>query len=385
MGTLTDYFGVVGRDSFYEFNTNPAFPGQLNQAFLGKQFDNITALGAGWLRFEFHVEYDATPNGTIDYRKLDWFVSEANRRGIKLLGLLGSGIIKNSLRDLNQAADKADGTNPYIRAYVDRCAEIWSRYPGQIAAWEILNEPNVSYELYRETGGKQQEISPERYATLIAKVRRRFDTLGNKAPVLIGGLLKGVPIENPKRYTTDFLESLYTSKPISFYTKSENHYPWDGVCIHPYPDLSNRSVDPAQQVQTFLQQMYGVMTKYKEPGRIWITELGWEAAPMLDNTLPPNQGEQNQLDFMRAVLNRLLNNLSGAIAHLFWFKLEDFSVDGQQYNNWGLVHLKPGSTDLRVFSPGGEALRYKPAFSLYHSYTDYGVAAGTGTATPDVV
>jgi hypothetical protein len=256
---------------------------------------------------------------------------------------------------LQLPADRTDGTNGYIRAFIARAGEVCQRYLGQIAAWEILNEPNVSAELYNETGGKQQEISPERYATLIAKVRRKFDALRNTAPVLIGGLLKGVPIENPQRYTTDFLESLYTSRPIYFYTRSEKHFPWDGVCIHPYPDLSNLALSPPSQVVLFLQQMYGVMTRYNEPGKLWITEIGREAEPQLDPTLPPGPGEIAQFDFMRSTLYLLLGNLANAIAHLFWFKLEDFSVNGQQYNNWGMVRLKPGGPDLRVYAPSGEA------------------------------
>jgi len=373
MGAFSDYFGIVGRDPNYEFNTNPNFPNAPNQTFLNHQFDNVTALGTGWLRVEFHVERDNATAGTIDYNKWDWFIAQANSRGLKLLVLLGNGIIINGIQELNLPADKSNGTNGYIRGFADRAAEIFSRYPGQIAAWEILNEPNVCVELYGATNGTQQEISPDRFGTLIAKVRRRFDSLGNTVPILVGGLLKGVPIENPNRYTTDFLESLYSSKPITLYSKSEKHFPWDGVAIHPYPDLANPSQNLPLQVEIFLTQIQAVMSRHNEPGKIWITELGLEASANIDPSSLPKLAEQQQLDFMRAVVARLLSNLSGSVIRLFWFKLEDFSTDGHSYYNWGLVRLKSGSDDLQSYAPDGSALRYKSAFSLMRSFTNFGL------------
>ncbi len=371
MGTFSDYFGIVGRDPDYEFNTNPAFPQAPNQAFLNRQFDNISALGTGWLRVEFHVERDNNIAGSINYNKWDWFISQAVARGLKLLVLLGNGIIINGIQELKQPADKSDGTNAYIRGFVDRAGEIYSRYPGQMAAWEILNEPNVCVELYGATNGTQQELSPDRFGTLIAKVRRRFDSLGNKAPILVGGLLKGVPVENPNRYTTDYLESLYSSKPITLYSKSEKHFPWDGIAIHPYPDLANPAQSLSLQVEIFLKQIQEVMSRHNEPGKIWITELGLEATATTDPSNPPGMAEQQQLDFMREVVLRIITNLNGAVVRLFWFKLEDFSTDGQNYHNWGLVRLMPGSEDLQSYAPDGSALRYKPAFGLLRSFTNF--------------
>jgi hypothetical protein len=91
-----EFFGIVGRDPWYEFNTDPErYPVELNRAFLESMMAEMAALGARWVRIEFHAEYDRAPGpGWIDWDKHDWYLWHlAPRYGMKVLTVLGSGIL----------------------------------------------------------------------------------------------------------------------------------------------------------------------------------------------------------------------------------------------------------------------------------------------------
>ena len=93
-GPNADFFGIVGRDPWYEWNTAPArHPNDVNRAVLEGMAAELAAAGAGWVRVELRAEHDErNPGGPgyIDWRKWDWFIREcAPKYGLKVLLLLG--------------------------------------------------------------------------------------------------------------------------------------------------------------------------------------------------------------------------------------------------------------------------------------------------------
>ena len=122
-GPNADFFGIVGRDPWYEWNTDPArFPNDLNRDALEGQARDLARAGAGWIRIELRAEQDVTAPagpGYIDYRKWDWFIKEcAPKYGLKVLLLLGSGLLDHNISDpsssfarINSEPDRPDGTN----------------------------------------------------------------------------------------------------------------------------------------------------------------------------------------------------------------------------------------------------------------------------------
>src|SRR5689334_16316054 len=53
-----EFLGMSIRDPWYEFNTNPAFPGAPNQAFQDQMGVGLELAGVRWVRLEFHIPYD---------------------------------------------------------------------------------------------------------------------------------------------------------------------------------------------------------------------------------------------------------------------------------------------------------------------------------------
>ena len=43
-----NFWGMVVRDPYYEWGTNPAFPDQINQTFINRMLDELQAMGVQW-------------------------------------------------------------------------------------------------------------------------------------------------------------------------------------------------------------------------------------------------------------------------------------------------------------------------------------------------
>jgi hypothetical protein len=94
--TDPELFGMVMRDPFYEYNTDPVnFHEQPNKTALERQASELAAAGVKWVRMEFFADYDGTvPKGDINWSKYDWFINElAPKYGLKVLALLNVGMV----------------------------------------------------------------------------------------------------------------------------------------------------------------------------------------------------------------------------------------------------------------------------------------------------
>ena len=60
-----EFMGMVIRDPFYEFDTNPAFPGQPNQAFQDRMGQLLANAGVRWVRLDFLAD----PDGHVNFAK----------------------------------------------------------------------------------------------------------------------------------------------------------------------------------------------------------------------------------------------------------------------------------------------------------------------------
>ena len=76
------FFGVVGRDPYYEWNTDTArFNNDVNRTVLENIVKEMAASGAKWVRIEFLAEYgDPFGPGRMPYEKYDWFLTDLVRR-----------------------------------------------------------------------------------------------------------------------------------------------------------------------------------------------------------------------------------------------------------------------------------------------------------------
>lgn len=358
-----DFYGIVGRDPWYEYSANPEkFPNGVNRAFLENMLAGMATMGAGWIRIEFHAEYDEQHGpGRIDWSKYDWFIKEAAPKyGIKVLALLGSGILADvdksyQITRINDPLG-ADGTNQYTRAFVDRAREIADHYGDSIAAYEIMNEPNPPLIVPPEMSDQAKPVSPAAYGRIVADIYRTVKPAHPQAQFVIGSLLYDV--RNNRMAHLDWLAEVYKSPAIRQYVAQTGHQPLDGVAIHPYY-LSPQDVLAQMKMLHELQQSHG------DHSPIWITEIGLPAEPPAWSNygiMDPTASEKDQANYLHDVYT-LLRDQAPYVDRVFWFKYEDFGGAGT-YANWGLVRLRDSA-----FRYGPDAIPWprKDAYRVYQS------------------
>ena len=370
---------MVMRDPFYEYNTDTVnFPNASNRTALERQAAELAAAGVKWVRMEFFADYDGSVKaGDINWAKYDWFIKElAPKYGLKVLALLNVGMVSHegqTLRTLafndppdSGGADPGDGSNHFTRVFTGRAQAIAYRYGTAISAYEIINEPNISWDLWLDSRLRSAEITPERYSALLANAYKAIKTISPTSEVITGGLLIGSPPEGQDHDQFDYLYQLYVSPWVDKYRAGGysqnagwNVVPWDGVALHPY----------FLESQKLFALLKDFARKLRDRGdaksKLWITEVGAQAEPPDDPTAEPSLQEKDQAYYLRQVYTGILNDpeLKANVPHVFWFKYEDF-VPGNYTHNYGLVRLAE-SPNKEAYSPTGKVAVHKLAYNTY--------------------
>lgn len=346
--------GLVIRDPWYEFDTNPAQPGAPNTVAQDTMGELISDLGARWVRLEFHIEGDDVAGQVA---RNDYFINEvAPRHGLKVLGLLGFDLLRGEKISRFIKGRQGDdptyggGVNLYMRTWLDRARAIANRYRGAVHAYEILNEHNRLPDGSAIPAYLAARLHTKFYHFFHRRDREDVpagESWRDKTPVLIGGLHpRGSNNPNSAQYVSDleYLLQVYTHPWGGFpaYRESTGAFPVDGVAFHPYPEEIRGSLNryprshAAQwEAKLLAYRLDELRQELRDLGHpdvpFWITEIGYNAAYS-------DHSEGGQAEFLAAVQQMLIARLD--VAASFWFKYEDFpGAGGQETEQWGLVHI----------------------------------------------
>lgn len=372
-----DFWGMVVRDPGYEWNTNPAYPNAVNQAFVDSMLDNLAYAGVQWVRFEFHGAWDGSDYGTINLAQADYFVAAAHARGIKVLALLGTDLLRgpqsgvthfdggtvsgtipttNPDRELSPCPPLpiGCGVNAYQRAWLERAIQVAGHYAGRIDAYELFNEENFYFALRDETQAKQDEMNPYYVAQTITKFFRilRTQASPDPTPILIGGLHPKKSAESG-RTDLEYLNALYDAPSFSGYRQANGRWPADGVAYHPYPaEMVKSDNDFLHLVGPRLDAMIAAIRARDAEAKLWITEVGTRGDPASYSEM------RRQADFLRQIA-QIIAARQPDVGPWFWFKYEDFPAT----ESWGVVAI-PFDSQGR-YDPNGTVRLFKPAYAQY--------------------
>lgn len=418
----TEYMGMVIRDPWYEYGTNPAYPNAANQAFLDQMGQNLADAGVQWVRFEFHIPLAANDAQVqAEIAKNDYFIKTvAPRHNLKILGLLGFDLLRGSEAELlntgpfTVTSKYGGGINQYMKTWLDRSLAIADHYRNDIHAYQILNEQNRL-----PPSGKA--ITPEIFGRLQTKFYRFCKNIDptnenhgcTNAKIIMGGLHPRGTLEKGKNgYMTDaeYLKRVYNDiNSFGGFYQSHGYYPNDAVAYHPYPEEIRQSL-PRPRLNPYVEQGMGFMrqalkeivppsTSAANPQKpacqpLWITEIGvneWFDIDGPKNPTPPYT-EQDQVQLMNEAFTYLPQRMLDAtqcganqreIENIFWFKYEDFPPVDMVYDSkgnpitypqrWGIVRI-PMPTD-RNCEGGCYAVDGVPEF-YRRSYWEYRKLAG---------
>jgi hypothetical protein len=189
--------------------------------------------------------------------------------------------------------------------------QLAARYP-QIQAWEIWNEPNLSFYWRPATNA-------EAYAQLLALSNLAIKTVSPSATVVMGGLSAVIDTGyEDSLLPDDYLNQIYRTGSRSF----------DVVALHPYGDGQ-----PSDYIATCLQRVRHVMVAQNDARKqIWVTEIGWSTQG------PDSVDEITQAENLcqaRATFERL-----PWVGRVYWYCLQDSSwMPNYPLESYGLFHL----------------------------------------------
>lgn len=355
-----DFFGVVARDPFYEWNTNPRTPGS-NTEFLENMAREIKFMGARYVRIEFRADIKAgVRGGEINYAKYDAFINDiAPRYGLKILGLLGYGLVNwEGPGDLdlrfdryNDPPDQPNGTNSLMRMYAFRARDIIARYGDNVGAWEMLNEVNY---------WQGVTLRPDAMGALMVYTFGLGKSANPNAKILVGAQLDPNDVATIPPFI--YLETFLRSKPVQDYINRPRPapfdkipFPWDGIAWHPY------FYDVADSIKSVENVIRAIRNLGDYNSKIWITEVGRPAHIEGAGACGETQEEKNQAQFLQEFYRQMIAKHLNDIAAVFWFKYEDFYDEKGQAVPYGLVRLEGNGG----YAASGKVTRYKPAYYMY--------------------
>jgi hypothetical protein len=361
---------MVVRDPAYEWGTNPAFPNQVNQTFIDTMLDTLKVAGVEWVRFEFHGSNDASDYGSLNLAQADYIVQAAHARGIKVLALLGTDILRG-LKAAVRNFDKGPilnpcpplpigcGVNEYQKAWLERALTIAAHYQGQIDAYEIFNEPNHYFALSNETNGLEDEMDPFFVAQTITKLFRilRTQAAPDLTPLIVGGLHPLRSVESG-RSDAQYIAALYASAPFTTWENDHGRWPVDGIGYHPYPAEMRRpdsDNDFLYRVGPRLDALVATIRASDSSADLWITEVGTRGDP------GDSADMQRQADFL-GQMAATIHARRADVGPWFWFKYEDFPPASE---SWGVVRIPFDANG--AYDVNGTVALYKPAYAKYQN------------------
>jgi hypothetical protein len=393
-----EFMGMVIRDPWYDFNTNPFYPGQPNYAFQDTMGATLAAMGVRWVRLDFHIVVplaDVTVNQSqaieAEIAKNDYFINEvAPRHNLKVLALLSFDLLQaTDAHELNNPTAESSkfggGVNKYMHAWLTRALYIADRYRGKIAGYEVLNEQN-RLPRYVPNGPVGDAIKPEIVGRLLTKFYRfckNIDPVDENhgctqdTKIILGGIhprgtLDGKP---PNLNDAEYLSAIYAdASSFGAFKAAHGFYPVDGIGYHPYPEEIRLSPNQLE-VDRGIDRMRAVLDAVDPGQQFWVTEVGYNVGfdPDGPKNPRPAQTAAGQIAFMRDVYTslaqRTLPSGQPEVANVFWFKYEDFPpATGANAQRWGVVQIQftdgpcPGDA---CYEPDGKPALYRGSYLAY--------------------
>jgi hypothetical protein len=396
-----ELMGMVVRDPWFDWDTNPAFEDGPNQAFQDRMGATLASAGARWVRLDLRIAAPLTPTVALppgfveqEIEKNTYFIEHvAPRHGLKVLGLLSFDLIQGTDANLldtgpfTVTSKYGGGVNLYMDEWLDRALMVADRYGDGVAAYQVLNEQNRLPQ-YLPGGPAGNAIEPQIVARLVTKFYRFCRGIAPLPPgepahgcqgaqIVLGGLHpRGTTDAQGRVVTTDaeYLQEIYADPAFQDFSEDPQTWPIDGIGYHPYPEEIRQSKDLL--VDRGLARIRAALVEAGDPCRqLWVSEVGYNVGFDVDGPSNPipQQSEFGQAAFMEDVYTSLgARRICGGqqeIAHIFWFKYEDFPpASGAFAQRWGVVRIPftegacPGGA---CYDVNGTPETYRAAYYTY--------------------
>lgn len=234
----------------------PGFAGGVNMADLSLAY-LVSDLGLGWAKSYVNWETVEPEPGQFRWVDPDNIVKAFGQQKIKILMRV------HGTPAWARPADTHLSHPPeQVADFANFMTALASRYKGQVAAYEIWNEPNLNY----EWGYRQPD--PAAYTDLLKAAYTAVKAVDPEALIISGGL-STTGEGSPTAYgDLKFIQGMYDAGAKGYF---------DALGSHPYPyGLAPDALHPDGLSLARVVEQYQVMQANNDDETpIWITETGW--------------------------------------------------------------------------------------------------------------
>ncbi|MBN2167843.1 MAG: cellulase family glycosylhydrolase [Actinobacteria bacterium] len=244
------------------------------------QMDAMAEADIGMVRIVF-MWLDVEPvKGTWDWSATDRIVSEAEERGIEILGVLGGPT------PWSNGGMPANFPPTDFGAWQDYVYRICSRYKGKINAWEVWNEENIHG--FWSTGP-----DPVAYVNLLKNTTPAVRAADPEITIVMGGVAGLDP---------NYLNACLQNGAADYV---------DAIAYHPYTFVLTWNYHPQELLcRNLVQWVRDLISSYtSRPLEIWLTEFGWSTTEV---------SYQLQADYL---LRSYLNYASTGVDKIIWYDM----------------------------------------------------------------
>ncbi len=214
---------------------------------------DLQDLGASWVRFVLKVK-DGSPEAlksAFQSSIYGDYVSALHDAGIHILMLINNETVPGW--PLGNLDPNAEDWQAYLARYEDRCKQIAQHYRGQVAAFQIWNEPDYA----APNAGYNPTLSPEVFGQMLKRSYAAIKGIDPGIQVVTGGLVSGNPV---------WLERVKASTGNKLYV--------DAVAVHPY---GQRPATDWPWSGWGFGTLKGLLQEYFkrcQPLPVWVSEIG---------------------------------------------------------------------------------------------------------------
>ncbi|GEM_PF-2868975 len=262
---LTGFLAFINTRQILGSTTSSLQPYGVNDwAFTDNAMTAMKTSGITWARVMVNWNQIEPTQGSISWNKpgnsnIDWNISQAQKYGIT---------VTVSVFNAPSWARQPGLVLPQPNLYANFVTTLLNRYPGKIAAVEVLNEENTG------TWPDTQNRDARLYIPILQSAYRAVKSTSPTTLVATSGMW-GTP--------NGYLEDLYTLGGKDYF---------DIINFHYYPSDNA----PSASYTWWISNLRQIMTQYGEAAKpIWVTEFGWhitdENRPNANIVTPQQQTE----------------------------------------------------------------------------------------------
>ncbi|MCY3832306.1 MAG: endo-1,4-beta-xylanase [Chloroflexi bacterium] len=305
---------------------------------VGKHLDWVRLMSFSHAKQIFAWRDLEPQRGVWDWRQADRILSEVQRRGLQLVVRLGQTPQWARSPGASLARDAPPESMTEWRAY---CAAVAERYRGNISAYQIWNEPNLS----REWG--DQSPDPAAYVNLLAECGRAIRQIDPAAILISAGLAPTGTYDERAMPDDVYLDQMYRHGFQRYIDAVGVHAPGFAP-----PEIGPDDPQALHRWFTFrrVEDLRKIMLNYGDEARqMAILEFGYTIDPVNPEYQWFSVTEQEQADFIERAYEYVIANWRPWVGLMILIYLPDPAWHPADEEYWWSIVEAEGSRPRPAF------------------------------------